>query len=69
MALEYAGVNPLDVYIRTGTHSVKPPLPYTPGSDGAGVVVAAGGDVHHVKVSAWGTVWQSARCLRCLTAA
>lgn len=37
-----AGVNPVDVYIRTGSHIVKPPLPYTPGMDGAGVVEAVG---------------------------
>lgn len=37
-----AGVNPVDTYIRAGTHSVKPTLPYTPGFDGAGVVVGVG---------------------------
>ena len=37
-----AGVNPLDTYIRSGTHAIKPPLPYTPGSDLAGVVEQAG---------------------------
>ena len=37
-----AGVNPVETYIRAGTYARKPPLPYTPGSDGAGVVKAAG---------------------------
>ena len=37
-----AGVNPVETYIRTGTHAVKPELPYTPGSDGGGEVVAVG---------------------------
>ncbi len=37
------GVNPVDTYVRTGTYAVVPPLPYTPGSDGAGVVAAVGG--------------------------
>jgi hypothetical protein len=32
-----AGVNPYDTYMRAGTYAVKPSLPYTPGSDGAGV--------------------------------
>ena len=32
-----AGVNPVDAYIRTGTYARMPPLPYTPGIDGAGV--------------------------------
>jgi NADPH2:quinone reductase len=45
-----AGVNPVDTYIRTGQYAFLPPLPYTPGSDAAGVVSAVGSDVHNVKV-------------------
>lgn len=45
-----AGVNPVDTYIRAGTYAVKPSLPYTPGSDAAGVVEAIGEDVRRVKV-------------------
>jgi NADPH2:quinone reductase len=37
-----AGVNPVDTYIRSGTHSIKPSLPYRPGIDGAGTVVSTG---------------------------
>src|SRR5439155_494656 len=37
-----AGVNPVDAYIHTGTYVRKPPLPYTPGFDGAGEVEAIG---------------------------
>ncbi|MBV8860046.1 MAG: NADPH:quinone reductase [Acidobacteria bacterium] len=37
-----AGVNPVDTYIRSGVHAVKPKLPYTPGLDAAGEVEAAG---------------------------
>jgi NADPH2:quinone reductase len=44
-----AGVNPYDTYMRAGTYAVKPPLPYTPGSDGAGVIAAAGDGVKKVK--------------------
>jgi len=44
-----AGVNPYDTYMRAGTYAVKPPLPYTPGSDGAGVVEAIGDGVTKVK--------------------
>jgi NADPH:quinone reductase len=44
-----AGVNPYDTYMRTGTYAVKPTLPYTPGSDGAGVVEAVGDGVKKVK--------------------
>ena len=45
-----AGVNPSDTYMRNGTYTVKPPLPYTPGSDGAGVVEAVGEGVDNGKV-------------------
>ena len=44
-----AGVNPYDTYMRTGTYAIKPPLPYTPGSDAAGVVEAVGSGVTKVK--------------------
>jgi NADPH2:quinone reductase len=44
-----AGVNPYDTYMRAGTYAVKPPLPYTPGSDGAGVIAAVGDGVKKVK--------------------
>jgi NADPH2:quinone reductase len=44
-----AGVNPYDTYMRTGTYAIKPPLPYTPGSDAAGVVEAVGSGVTKLK--------------------
>lgn len=44
-----AGVNPYDTYMRNGTYAVKPALPYTPGSDAAGVVEAVGEGVAKVK--------------------
>ena len=44
-----AGVNPYDTYMRAGTYAVKPPLPYTPGSDAAGTVEAVGSSVAKVK--------------------
>lgn len=43
--IEAAGINPVDTYIRTGTHAQKPELPYTPGKDAAGIVEAVGGGV------------------------
>lgn len=42
------GVNPVDTYIRAGLHAVKPPLPYTPGTDAAGVVESIGEGVTSV---------------------
>src|SRR5246127_393682 len=44
-----AGVNPYDTYMRAGTYAIKPPLPYTPGSDAAGVVEAVGAGVTKVR--------------------
>ena len=44
-----AGVNPYDTYMRNGTYAIKPPLPYTPGSDAAGSVDAIGDGVKKVK--------------------
>jgi NADPH2:quinone reductase len=40
-----AGVNPVETYIRSGVYANKPPLPYTPGGDAAGVVAAVGAQV------------------------
>lgn len=36
------GVNPVETYIRSGVFPLKPALPYTPGTDGAGIVKAVG---------------------------
>ncbi len=44
-----AGVNPVEAYIRTGTYAFKPNLPYTPGADGAGVVLKVGPEVKRFK--------------------
>jgi NADPH2:quinone reductase len=40
-----AGVNPVDTYIRSGTYARTGSLPYTPGSDAAGVVETVGDGV------------------------
>lgn len=45
-----AGVNPVETYIRTGTYARKPSLPYTPGSDAAGMVEDVGAGVKRVRV-------------------
>lgn len=44
-----AGVNPYDSYMRSGNYAIKPHLPYTHGSDSAGVVEAVGEGVSKVK--------------------
>jgi len=43
------GVNPVETYIRSGQYARKPQLPYTPGADGAGVVLQVGEGVSEFK--------------------
>ncbi|ALC15599.1 NADPH:quinone reductase/Zn-dependent oxidoreductase [Desulfuromonas soudanensis] len=45
--LQAVGVNPVDTYIRSGLYAPDLPLPYTPGSDGAGIIEAVGTGVRH----------------------
>jgi NADPH2:quinone reductase len=44
-----AGVNPVDTYLRANVDNRGPKLPYTPGSDAAGVIEAVGPGVTGVK--------------------
>ena len=46
---EAIGLNFVDVYNRTGLYKPPQGLPFTPGSEGAGVVVAVGSGVTNVK--------------------
>jgi NADPH2:quinone reductase len=43
------GVNPVDVYIRTGAYARKPSLPFIPGSDAGGEIEAVGANVKQYK--------------------
>jgi NADPH:quinone reductase len=45
-----AGVNFPDVLIIQKKYQLQPPLPFTPGAEIAGTVLACGSDVRHVKV-------------------
>lgn len=47
--VQATGVNPVDTYIRSGNYARLPTLPYTPGSDAAGVVEAVGEKVTNFK--------------------
>ena len=47
--LRAAGVNPVETYIRAGQYANLPALPYIPGSDGAGEVVAVGDGVTRLR--------------------
>ncbi|MFA5058699.1 MAG: NADPH:quinone reductase [Opitutaceae bacterium] len=44
-----AGVNPVETYIRSGTYAHKPPLPYIPGGDAAGIIATVGEQVTRFK--------------------
>src|SRR5690349_16612816 len=50
VAVKAAGVNPVDTYIRSGLYQPDLGLPYTPGIDGAGLIVAVGEGVKHRSV-------------------
>lgn len=50
------GVNPVETYIRSGSYARKPTLPYTPGTDVAGVVETVGEGVTAVHVSVYRAV-------------
>ena len=47
VSVKAAGVNPVDTYIRSGLYRQELQLPYTPGLDAAGVIVAVGDGVKH----------------------
>jgi NADPH:quinone reductase len=48
--LRAVGVNPVDVYIRSGAYARKPALPFIPGSDAGGDIEAVGANVKQVAV-------------------
>jgi NADPH2:quinone reductase len=45
---QFAGVNFIDIYHRTGLY--PQPMPFIPGREGSGRVEAVGADVKHVNV-------------------
>ena len=49
VSVRAAGVNPVDTYIRAGQHATTPPVPFTPGKDGAGIIDVVGPDVKKVR--------------------
>ena len=48
--VEAIGVNPVDTYIRSGVHLIRPELPYTPGGDAAGTVLSVGDGVGQFQI-------------------
>lgn len=61
--ISHAGVNPVDTYIRAGTYAVLPALPYTPGFDACGTIIAMGSAVHRPDLAVGQRVW----CCRSVT--
>uniref|UniRef100_A0A0N4ZFJ9 PKS_ER domain-containing protein n=1 Tax=Parastrongyloides trichosuri TaxID=131310 RepID=A0A0N4ZFJ9_PARTI len=56
--VKFAGVNPVDTYIREGNYAVLPELPYVPGREGSGIVVQIG-PKYSGKLSVGDRVWFS----------
>jgi NADPH:quinone reductase len=50
VGVEAIGVNPVEAYVRSGAYPAKPALPYIPGNDAAGTVLAVGIGVTRFKV-------------------
>lgn len=50
ISLRSIGINPVETYIRQGTYSLLPELPYTPGKDGAGIIEEVGKEVSNFKI-------------------
>ena len=51
LRVKAVGVNPVEVYIRSGMYARRPTLPYTPGTDVAGVIEGVGPGVTRVNKS------------------
>jgi NADPH2:quinone reductase len=49
VAVKAIGVNPVEAYVRSGAYPAKPALPYIPGNDAAGTVLAVGAGVIRFK--------------------
>src|ERR1700752_178756 len=49
-AIRAAGINFPDVLMAAGEYQLKPPLPFTPGVEAAGRVIAGGGPVKGVAI-------------------
>lgn len=66
ITLRAAGISFVDVLTAGGGYQVKPPLPFIPGSEGAGVIEEIGDEVkgfslgQRVSVSGWGGIFAEA---------
>jgi NADPH2:quinone reductase len=70
--IKSAGVNPVDTYIRSGQYADSAPLPYTPGTDAAGIIESIGkgvpcfavGDRVYIAGTVTGAYAEQALCLK-----
>ena len=69
ISIRAAGISFVDVLTAAGGYQVKPPLPFIPGSEGAGVIEAIGSEVtdfavgDRVVASGWGGLFAEAATL------
>lgn len=50
IAIKAAGVNFPDILMTEGKYQMKPPFPFVPGGEGAGIITEVGQDVTHLKM-------------------
>ncbi|AFM25688.1 NADPH:quinone reductase [Desulfomonile tiedjei] len=70
--IKAVGVNPVDTYVRSGQYANLSPLPYTPGTDAAGIIESIGkevprfavGDRVYVAGTVTGAYAEQALCLK-----
>lgn len=55
--MKAAGVNPVDNYVASGMYPQVPPLPFTAGCDGAGLVEKVGPNVTNFKACAFTAIF------------
>jgi NADPH2:quinone reductase len=55
--VEAFGINPVETYVRAGLYDPLPSLPYTPGNDAAGIILALGPGVDTSQYEVGRRVW------------
>src|SRR5690606_11510331 len=64
--VEYTGVCHTDLHAARGDWPVKPALPFVPGHEGVGIVIAVGEEVSRVRVGDHvGNAWLASACGDC----
>ena len=63
--LHAAGLNHLDLFLRSGAREKNIPLPHIPGADGAGVIDSVGAEVQDVKPGDRAVIYPGISCGNC----